>query len=91
MEESFKCSGIAVRPSTAYDGRLGRFPAVDAFAVNYAPATPFQYAANNPIRYIDYTSVTLTVRPSSVPKSPSLISPPLNAARIARGHAIHDI
>jgi RHS repeat-associated protein len=36
-----------------YDPALGRFMVQDAFAEKYLAMTPYQYAANNPIKYID--------------------------------------
>ena len=36
-----------------YDAQIGRFHTQDAFAEKYLNLTPYQYAANNPIRYID--------------------------------------
>ncbi|MCF1751929.1 RHS repeat-associated core domain-containing protein [Mariniradius sediminis] len=36
-----------------YDPSIGRFNRVDRFSEKYAALTPFQYGANNPIKYID--------------------------------------
>ena len=36
-----------------YDPELGRFHTQDRFSEKYLNMTPYQYAANNPIRYID--------------------------------------
>jgi RHS repeat-associated protein len=36
-----------------YDPQLGRFHTQDAFAEKYSSLTPYQYGANNPIKYID--------------------------------------
>ena len=36
-----------------YDPALGRFHTLDAFAEKYLDFTPYQYAANNPILFID--------------------------------------
>jgi len=36
-----------------YDGVIGRFGGVDRFSENYAFQSPFAYAANNPISFID--------------------------------------
>ncbi len=36
-----------------YDAQIGRFTTQDAYAEKYINLTPYQYGANNPIRYID--------------------------------------
>ena len=36
-----------------YDAQLGRWHSVDRFAEKYHTMTPYQYAANNPIKYVD--------------------------------------
>jgi RHS repeat-associated protein len=36
-----------------YDPQIGRFGTQDKFAEKYDPLTPYQYGANNPIRYVD--------------------------------------
>lgn len=36
-----------------YDPAIGRFMVQDRFAVKYLDLTPYQYAANNPIMFID--------------------------------------
>jgi RHS repeat-associated protein len=36
-----------------YDARLGRFMSVDPLSNNFAYYTPYQYAGNKPIAYID--------------------------------------
>ncbi len=36
-----------------YDAQLGRFHTQDRFAEKYYSLSPYQYAANNPIKYID--------------------------------------
>lgn len=36
-----------------YDAQIGRFFAQDRFSEKYYPLSPYQYAANNPINYID--------------------------------------
>ena len=44
-----------------YDPVLGRFHTQDRFADKYHPMTPYQYAANNPIRYIDINGDSIDV------------------------------
>ena len=36
-----------------YDPQIGRFTTQDAYTEKYFPLTPYQYAANNPIKFID--------------------------------------
>jgi RHS repeat-associated protein len=36
-----------------YDAAVGRFPVIDRFAEKYVHINPYQYAANNPIKFID--------------------------------------
>jgi len=42
-----------------YDAQLGRFFAVDRFAEKYYDFSPYQYGANNPIKYIDVNGDSL--------------------------------
>jgi RHS repeat-associated protein len=42
-----------------YDPWLGRFNSIDAFADKYYEMTPYQYGANNPIKYIDINGDSL--------------------------------
>jgi RHS repeat-associated protein len=42
-----------------YDAVLGRFHSIDAFADKYYSLTPYQYGANNPIKYIDVNGDSL--------------------------------
>lgn len=44
-----------------YDPALGRFHGVDRFAEKYASLTPYHYAANNPIYYIDVNGDSLWI------------------------------
>jgi RHS repeat-associated protein len=37
-----------------YDAAIGRFPTIDILASVYANQTPYAYAANNPISFIDF-------------------------------------
>ena len=37
-----------------YDPAIGRFPTVDPLTAIYESQTPYAYAANNPINYIDF-------------------------------------
>jgi RHS repeat-associated protein len=44
-----------------YDAQLGRWHSVDRFAEKYASLTPYHYAANNPIRFIDVNGDSLWI------------------------------
>lgn len=44
-----------------YDPALGRFHKQDRFAEKYFPLSPYQYAANNPIYYIDVNGDSLWI------------------------------
>ena len=44
-----------------YDASVGRFFAQDRFAEKYFPVSPYQYAINNPIRYIDVNGDSIWV------------------------------
>ncbi|MGE0930850.1 RHS repeat-associated core domain-containing protein [Peijinzhouia sedimentorum] len=44
-----------------YDAQIGRFHTVDRFAEKYASLTPYHYAANNPIYYVDVNGESLWV------------------------------
>jgi len=42
-----------------YDPTIARFTAVDAFSDKYFSMTPYQYGANNPIKYVDVNGDSL--------------------------------
>ncbi|NJN34177.1 MAG: hypothetical protein HC817_07935 [Saprospiraceae bacterium] len=44
-----------------YDAAVGRFPMVDRFAEKYVIVNPYQYAANNPIKFIDVNGDSIDV------------------------------
>jgi len=44
-----------------YDPVIGRFTTQDAYAEKYASLTPYQYGANNPIKYIDINGDSINV------------------------------
>ncbi len=44
-----------------YDPAIGRFMTQDRFAEKYLSMTPYQYGANNPIRYIDINGDSLWI------------------------------
>jgi len=44
-----------------YDAELGRFHTKDRFAEKYFDFTPYQYGANNPIKYIDVNGDSLWI------------------------------
>ncbi len=45
-----------------YDNQIGRFFIQDRFAEKYYSLTPYQYGANNPIRYIDVNGDSIWVQ-----------------------------
>jgi RHS repeat-associated protein len=56
-----------------YDASIGRFSSTDRFAEKYYPMTPYQYGANNPIKYIDINGDSLRLNFIGDNKSESLI------------------
>ncbi len=44
-----------------YDPAIGRFPSIDRFAEMYSSMTPYQYGANNPIKFIDVNGDSIAV------------------------------
>jgi RHS repeat-associated protein len=44
-----------------YDAEVGRFLGVDRFADKYPSMSPYQYAANNPLKFIDPTGETVQI------------------------------
>ena len=44
-----------------YDAQLGKFHTHDRFAEKYAPLSPYQYTAGNPIKYIDVNGDSIIV------------------------------
>ena len=44
-----------------YDAQLGRFHTQDRFAEKYYSQSPYAYAANNPIKYIDFNGDSLWI------------------------------
>jgi len=45
-----------------YDAQLGRFHTLDRFAEKYYSLSPYQYAANNPIKYIDVNGDSIYIK-----------------------------
>ncbi|HMP31687.1 MAG TPA: RHS repeat-associated core domain-containing protein, partial [Saprospiraceae bacterium] len=44
-----------------YDPTIGRFNRIDRYSEKYYDTSPYQYAANNPIRYIDVNGDSISV------------------------------
>ncbi|MBK6476739.1 MAG: hypothetical protein IPF93_00270 [Saprospiraceae bacterium] len=44
-----------------YDAGVGRFTSIDRYAPKYASLNPYQYGANNPIKYIDVNGDSLRI------------------------------
>lgn len=44
-----------------YDAEIGRFNVIDRFAEKYYDFAPYQYGANNPMRYIDINGDSISV------------------------------
>ena len=44
-----------------YDAALGRFMNIDRYAEDFMPISTYQYAANNPLIYVDYNGDYITI------------------------------
>lgn len=44
-----------------YDAQIGRFHVIDNYTENYFTLSPYQYAANNPIKYIDINGDSIDI------------------------------
>jgi RHS repeat-associated protein len=51
-----------------YDAQSGRFTTQDRYAEKYLSITPFQYAANNPLRFIDVNGDSIVYKNESTAK-----------------------
>jgi RHS repeat-associated protein len=71
-----------------YDPRLGRFLSVDPIAKDYPWYTPYQFAGNMPIRYIDLDGL----EPANNPKQPgaSEYAGSLVTTHISKGASLND-
>ena len=63
-----------------YDPRLGRFHSIDPFATAFPASSPYSFALNNPIYFIDQDGAY--PKPSEILKSFGLELPPLAAGLI---------
>ena len=54
-------TGLYYYGARYYDARLSRFLSVDRYASKYPGQSPYNYVANNPIRFIDPTGDTIDV------------------------------
>jgi RHS repeat-associated protein len=51
-----------------YDPALGRFGVIDRFSEKYLSLNPYQYGANNPIKFIDVNGDSIKVQGSIIPE-----------------------
>ena len=54
-------TGLSYFGARYYDPGIGRFLSVDRFAEKYSFMTPYQYAANNPLLFIDINGDSINV------------------------------
>ncbi|MEJ2627348.1 MAG: RHS repeat-associated core domain-containing protein [bacterium] len=61
-KERDRGTGLHYFGARYYDAEIGRWVSIDAFSDKYPSMTPYQYAANNPINFIDVNGDSIWIQ-----------------------------